>query len=153
MIPERAEIKLQRFAFHQPALGHVVDHEMREVGLSRHGAERGELRAGESHDIKRVGLGIGDLLQNGTVWRLRALRRAAALRERPAGGLTQVRPSVGGRGSAFPRRLPWITTPLRYNAVAPPRECRQREQVQWQTTFSSTSRTGGWSRSPSIVRR
>src|SRR3546814_9364802 len=50
LVPEGAEIKLQRLAFPEAAVGEVVDTVMREVGLSRNRTDRREFRAGgEDH--------------------------------------------------------------------------------------------------------
>ena len=46
------------FELDEPAVGHVVDHEKREVGLAGHRAERGELGRGETGDIVRVGMRV-----------------------------------------------------------------------------------------------
>ena len=54
-----SRIELERFRLDEPAVGHVVDHEMREVGLAGHRAERGELGRGEAGDVVRVGMRVG----------------------------------------------------------------------------------------------
>src|SRR5690349_3690736 len=52
VVAEGAEIQLQRLTFDQPTLWHIVDHEMCEVRLSRHWAQRCELRRREASQIK-----------------------------------------------------------------------------------------------------
>ena len=52
VIAEGAEKELQRLAFDDRGLGHVVDDEMGEIGLAGDRAERGELGAGEAHHVE-----------------------------------------------------------------------------------------------------
>src|SRR3990167_3136843 len=52
MVAEGAQIELQRLGFDQPVAWRIVDHQMREVRLARHWAERCELRRGEPGDRK-----------------------------------------------------------------------------------------------------
>ena len=54
VVAEAVEIKLERFRLDQKARGHIVDHQMREIGLAGDRAERGEFRRGETRDIIRV---------------------------------------------------------------------------------------------------
>ena len=51
VVAEAGEEKLQRLALHQPFAGDVVDHDMGEIRLAGHRAERGELRRREADDV------------------------------------------------------------------------------------------------------
>ena len=53
-VAEAAEIELQRLALDQLRARRVVDHQVREIGLAGHGAERGEFRRGEAHEIEQA---------------------------------------------------------------------------------------------------
>src|ERR1700691_1162226 len=48
VIAEAHEVKFQRFRFDDPAVGRIVDDEMRKIGLASHRAHRSELWRGKS---------------------------------------------------------------------------------------------------------
>src|SRR3954447_13506686 len=54
VIAEAGDVELERLRFQQPLAGRVVDHQMREIRLSRDRAERGEFRHGEAYQIVRA---------------------------------------------------------------------------------------------------
>ena len=56
MVAEAVEVELQAFRFHQPVAWDIVDHDMGEVGLPGHRADRGEFGRREAHHIKRAGM-------------------------------------------------------------------------------------------------
>ena len=63
VIAEAGEIKLQRFGFQQPLLRHIVDHQMREIGLAGDRAERGEFGRCKSRHIIGVRVRIGNAVE------------------------------------------------------------------------------------------
>ncbi len=65
MVAEGAQEQLQRLGFDDASRGRIVDHQMREVGLAGHRAERGELGRGEAHQIGPAGARIGDIVEHG----------------------------------------------------------------------------------------
>src|SRR5260221_13696709 len=110
VIAECAEIELQRLALDQPLARHVVDDEMREIGLAGDRTERSEFRAGEAHEVGLARMRVGDLLQQGLIGRGGGVAPRAELlpgaRGRPCPALfSQPRgvalpPPCGGAGGA-----------------------------------------------------
>lgn len=71
VIAEGEKKQFQGFAFHQPLPWNIVDHQMREIRLACHWAERGEFRRGEANTIRRSSLRICHPFQDGFLRRLR----------------------------------------------------------------------------------
>src|SRR6185295_6342205 len=59
----RPEVELQRFQLHTGAVGDVADADRREIGLTRPGAQTGELRAGERDRVVPLGLRVRERLE------------------------------------------------------------------------------------------
>ena len=53
MIAVAVQLKLERLRFDQPVAGDIVDHDMGEIGLTGHRAERGELGGGKAQAAAR----------------------------------------------------------------------------------------------------
>src|SRR5215469_15650684 len=79
MIAEILEITLERFRFHPPAAGHIIDDKRREIRLAGNGADRGEFWKGEARDIIAVRMGIGHAVQHSVARRGRGADGAAEL--------------------------------------------------------------------------
>ena len=62
-----AEVELQRLDSTSQRRRHVVDDEMREIGLTRHRTQAGELRSREPRHVARVGMRIWHALEFGLV--------------------------------------------------------------------------------------
>jgi uncharacterized tellurite resistance protein B-like protein len=77
VIAEAVEEELERFRLDEPAVGHVVDHEKREVRLAGHRTERRELRRGETGDVVRVGMRVRHAVEPRLVGRGRDCRGPA----------------------------------------------------------------------------
>src|SRR6516165_10514344 len=59
VIAEAVEVKLERLGLDQEVSGHVIDHQMREIGLAGDRAETGELRRGEARHVVGIGMRVG----------------------------------------------------------------------------------------------
>src|SRR5262249_58334215 len=62
-IAEAAEVELERLRLEEPFSRRIVDHEVREIGLTGDRTKRGELRRGEARDIVGVWMGICDAIE------------------------------------------------------------------------------------------
>ena len=58
VIPERKQVKFERFAFNATPVGNITDLDMPEIGLSGHGAQTGEFRAVKFDHIIAVRISI-----------------------------------------------------------------------------------------------
>ena len=68
--------QFERLAFHQRFVRHIVEHQMREIGLAGHRAQGSELRTGKAHQIVGSRVRVRHGLQARLVGRSRnALRR------------------------------------------------------------------------------
>src|SRR5215218_1891566 len=65
VVPERAKEQLQAFALDDRLGGRIVDHQMGEVRLSGHRAERRELRRREPHHVQGARPRVGHIVQYG----------------------------------------------------------------------------------------
>src|SRR5205814_8967286 len=54
MVAERAEEQLEALALDDGVAGRIVDHEVGEIGLARHRAQRSEFGGGEAYEVKRA---------------------------------------------------------------------------------------------------
>jgi hypothetical protein len=81
VVAETAEEELQRLALDQLRARGVVDHQVGEVGLAGDGAQAGEFRRGEAHEIEVARPWIGHGLDHRLVGRARRGDRAAELGE------------------------------------------------------------------------
>src|SRR5262245_19009615 len=95
-----AEIEFQRLRFQEPLRRHIVDHEPREIRLTRHRADAGEFRGGEPRKVVGVGMRIANTLQKRRAWGGRHATRSAQLPERGSGSAHQASRSWGDRLSA-----------------------------------------------------
>jgi hypothetical protein len=82
MVAEARGVELQRLGFDEPADRHEVEHQMREIRLSRHRADRGEFRDREAHQIIGTSLGIGHAIELRLFRRVGPFHRAAELQGR-----------------------------------------------------------------------
>ncbi len=64
MVAKAAQEQLERLRFDDRLAGHIVDHQMREIGLAGHRAERGEFGRGEAHQIGLAGARIGHIIEH-----------------------------------------------------------------------------------------
>src|SRR5579863_3163484 len=69
VVAERAEEQLQRLALDDMLRRHIIDDEMREIGLAGERAETRELRRVEADEIDRARIRIGDALEHRVVGR------------------------------------------------------------------------------------
>merc|ERR1712185_789803 len=63
MIAEASEKQLEAFRFHDGLARRVVDHQMREIGLTGNGAQRCEFGRGKAHAIQTALARIGYVIQ------------------------------------------------------------------------------------------
>ena len=64
VVAEGEEIELQALAFHHLHIGDIADTDLRKVGLTRDGTERGELGAVEPHPVVVLLMLVGEGLQH-----------------------------------------------------------------------------------------
>src|SRR3546814_3488521 len=69
MVAEAGEKELERLGFDDRFIGDVIDHQMREIGLRRDGAERREFGHGEAHQIALAGARVGHIIEPGRLGR------------------------------------------------------------------------------------
>jgi hypothetical protein len=67
VVAEGGEVELERLRLHQPGVGHVVDDEMREVGLAGDGAQARELGRREAGGVVRVGMRVRYAVEHGRI--------------------------------------------------------------------------------------
>src|SRR5262245_62178464 len=95
-VAEAGEIELERFRLEEPFPRYIVDHQMREVGLTGDRAERGELGRGEARDVIGVGVRVGHTVELGLRRRGgEAAQSAEMLRRRRSTGHRYQAPNMG----------------------------------------------------------
>ena len=99
VVAKCAQIKLERFGFDQILIRHIVNHQMRKVGLAGHRAKRGELGRGEAHAVIDIGLRVRNFLEHRFFGRGGKLCLAAKLLQIAVNGFHKS--SGGGSDPAF----------------------------------------------------
>src|SRR5690242_16086734 len=64
MVAKGAEEQLEALALHDRLAGRIVDHQVREVRLAGHRAERGEFRRREPHQVERARLRVRHIIEH-----------------------------------------------------------------------------------------
>ena len=126
VIAEAREIELQRLQLDDPFVGNIVDHQMREVRLAGHRADRGELGRDEADDV--VGVGV-------------RVRRAVE-------GLGVGRRRGFGRPGRDGRRRAWVSWPwaAQYPARGDVMQGRRARRPAWQRERAGVRGVGDWPR-------
>jgi hypothetical protein len=78
VVAEGRKVELERLRLHQPGVWHVVDDQMREVGLTGDGAQARELGRREASRVVRIGMRVRHPVEHGLV---RAIGNLGALAE------------------------------------------------------------------------